>query len=112
VVTVASVSLWAAAPLWAIAGAGMGLGYPTVSILTIQQSAADEQGANSAALQVCDVIGSITGIASAATVVAVAGREHFAGAMRIVDAALAVVAVAGLALTQRAVPASGSAVRR
>jgi MFS family permease len=110
-VTFAGVSLWAAAPLWAVAGLGMGLGYPVVSVTVLALSPVDEQGANSAALQVSDVVGSITGIATAATLVTIAGTEHLRDAMRLVDPLLATAAVAGLVLTARAF-AGGAAVRR
>jgi MFS family permease len=100
-VTFTSVSMWVAAPLWALAGFGMGLGYPTVSILTLRLSPEAEQGANSAALQVCDVIGGIVGVAIAATLVAAAGTTHLDVAMRIADPVLAVATLAGVALTRR-----------
>ena len=41
---------------WAAAGLGMGLTYPTLSVLTLELSAASEQGANSAALQIADAL--------------------------------------------------------
>ena len=100
-VTFTSVSMWVAAPLWALAGFGMGLGYPTVSILTLRLSPEAEQGANSAALQVCDVIGGIIGVAVAATLVAAAGTAHLDLAMRIADPLLATATLAGIALTRR-----------
>jgi hypothetical protein len=102
VLTWGGVSLWAAAPLWGVAGLGMGIGYPTVSVQLLQRSTPSEQGANSAALQVCDVIGSITGVAVAATLVTVAGHAHLAVAMRIADPLLAAGAVTGALLTARA----------
>ena len=104
-VTFTSVSMWVAAPLWALAGFGMGLGYPTVSILTLRLSPDAEQGANSAALQVCDVIGGIIGVAIAATLVAAAGTAHLDVAMRIADPLLATATLAGIALTRRTTPA-------
>ena len=106
VVTFPAVSLWAAAPVWAVAGFGMGLGYPIASVLTLGLSAEDQQGANSAALSVCDVLGGIVGVALAATIVTAVGDGHLDVAMRIVDPALAAVTVAGMALTRRAVPAT------
>ena len=106
VVTLPGVSMWVAAPLWAVAGFGMGLGYPIASVLTLGLSAAEEQGANSAALSVCDVLGGIVGVALAATLVTAIGDGHLDVAMRIVDPVLASVSVAGMALTRRAIPAS------
>lgn len=103
-VTFSSVSLWVAAPVWAVAGLGMGLGYPTVSVLTLGLSQPEEQGANSAALQVCDVIGGIVGVATAATLVVGFGAGHLDSAMRIADPLLAAASILGLALTRRATP--------
>jgi hypothetical protein len=104
-VTFGAVSLWVAAPLWTLAGLGMGMGYPTVSVLTLGLSQPDEQGANSAALQVCDVIGGIIGVAAAATLVVGSGQGHLDTAMRIADPLLAATTIAGMALSRRATPA-------
>ncbi len=41
---------------WAIAGLGMGLAYPTLSVLTLELSAPHEQGTNSSALQIADAL--------------------------------------------------------
>ena len=103
-VTFGAVSLWVAAPLWTVAGLGMGMGYPTVSVLTLGLSEPEEQGANSAALQVCDVIGGIIGVAAAATLVVGFGQGHLDGAMRVADPLLAAATVAGMALSRRATP--------
>lgn len=102
VVTLPAVSLWLAAPIWAVAGFGMGLGYPIASVLTLGLSPDDEQGANSAALAVCDVLGSIVGVALAATLVTAAGTSHLDIALRIADPLLAAVTLAGVALSRRA----------
>jgi MFS family permease len=102
-VTFTAVTMWVAAPLWALAGFGMGLGYPTVSVLTLRLSPPAEQGANSASLQVCDVMGGIIGVATAATLVAAAGTTQLALAMRIADPLLAAATLAGVGLSRRAV---------
>ncbi|MFI6810971.1 MFS transporter [Nonomuraea sp. NPDC050328] len=49
---------WIMVPAWIIAGFGMGIGMTTVSVTAMQQSPANEQGANSAALSVTDMLGS------------------------------------------------------
>jgi hypothetical protein len=41
---------------WLLAGLGMGLTYPTLSVLTLQLSPPAEQGANSSALQIADAL--------------------------------------------------------
>jgi MFS family permease len=58
-----------ATPLWTVAAAmgfaavGAGMAFPTVSVLTLELSEPEEQGTNSASLQVADGIGSTTTIA-------------------------------------------------
>jgi MFS family permease len=41
---------------WAVGGLGMGLAYPTLSVLTLELSAPSEQGTNSSALQIADAL--------------------------------------------------------
>ncbi|MET8834425.1 MFS transporter [Micromonospora sp. NPDC004540] len=57
---------------WAVAGLGMGLLYPSLSVLTLDLSAPAEQGRNSSALQLGDSL-------SAATVLALTGAVLAAG---------------------------------
>ncbi|MGR6316391.1 MFS transporter [Micromonospora soli] len=63
----------AAVLAWAVAGLGMGLLYPSLSVLTLALSAPDEQGRNSSALQLGDSL-------AAATVLALTGAVLAAGA--------------------------------
>lgn len=49
---------------WAFAGAGMGLMYPRLTVLTLAYSTPQNQGFNSAALSISDAIGSATAIAA------------------------------------------------
>ncbi|MEU4816814.1 MFS transporter [Micromonospora aurantiaca] len=58
---------------WSVAGLGMGLLYPSLSVLTLEQSASAEQGRNSSALQLGDSL-------AAATVLALTGAVLAAGA--------------------------------
>ena len=58
------------APLWLIAGIGMGLGMTTTSVLILELSPVAEQGRNSAALQVSDALGGVLGIGLAGAVFA------------------------------------------
>jgi len=101
VLTLGSVSLWVAAPIWLVAGAGMGLAMPTISVAVLHLSPVAEQGANSAALQVADVVGSAIGVTVAASAVLVAGTAHLATALRVADPLLAMIAVGGLLLVSR-----------
>ncbi|MFG2056353.1 MFS transporter [Micromonospora sp. NPDC048930] len=58
---------------WVVAGLGMGLLFPSLSVLTLALSAPDEQGRNSSALQLGDSL-------SVATVLALTGAVLAAGA--------------------------------
>jgi MFS family permease len=110
VVTFDGVSMWAAVPIWMVTGAGMGLAMSSVSVLVLHLSPVPEQGANTAALQVADVIGSTIGVTVAATAVLVAGTAHLATALRVADPLLALIAVGGLLLVTRATTPSPAAV--
>ena len=64
---VPSVPYWVAVVSWIIGAAGMGLAFGAVGTLTLELSEPEDQGANVAALQVCDSVGSVVfvGIAGA-----------------------------------------------
>ena len=49
-----AVPLLAVYPSWVIAGIGIGIAFPTLSVLTLELSAPAEEGRNSSALQVND----------------------------------------------------------
>jgi MFS family permease len=101
VLTFDGVSMWVAAPIWMVAGTGMGLAMSSVSVLVLQLSPVPEQGANSAALQVADVVGSTIGVTVAATAVLVAGTPHLATALRVADPLLALIGIGGLLMVSR-----------
>jgi MFS family permease len=94
-------SMWLAVPIWTIAGTGMGVAMPTISVLLIELSPDDEQGANSAALQISDIVGSVTGIAAAGALVTALGLHRITTAVTAADAALAGVAVLGVLTAHR-----------
>jgi MFS family permease len=104
VVAQPGVSLWVAVPIWTVAGLGMGIVMPTISILQLELSPDEEQGANSAALQISDMVGSIIGIAAAGALVTGLGFHRITTAVTIADLALAGVALAGAVLCRRAEP--------
>ena len=54
---------------WGLAGLGMGLVYPTLSVLTLELSAPGEQGTNSSALQLCDSLFAVSAIALGGVIV-------------------------------------------
>jgi MFS family permease len=101
VVALPSASLWLAIPIWIIAGTGIGLVMPLVSVLLLELSSAADQGANSAAIQLSDIIGSTVGIAIVAILVNGLGLHHLSTAVSIGDGLLAAVALLGAAASGR-----------
>jgi MFS family permease len=86
---------------WAAAGLGMGLAYPTLSVLTLELSAPAEEGTNSSALQIADalfaaVVLALTGALFAA-LVALGSAAYLAGTAVAAVLALAAVSAAGRA---------------
>ncbi|HVV75981.1 MAG TPA: MFS transporter [Mycobacteriales bacterium] len=104
VVAQPSTSLWLAIPVWTISGAGIGLVMPIVSALVLELSPESDQGANSAAIQLSDMTGSIIGIASLAVLVNGLGLAHLTTAVSIGDAGLATVALCGAVAAGRIRP--------
>jgi MFS family permease len=102
VVDAAGSSLWLAVPIWAVAGAGMGIALTLVAVLSLELSPEHEQGVNSAALQISDITGSIVGIAVAGAVITGFGVHRLSTGAVVADLALAAVAVAGIAASRRA----------
>ena len=92
---------------WAIGGLGMGLTYPTLSVLELGASAADQQGANSSALKLADSVGTALSIACAGAVFAQVlawGHTGFAVTMLVPLAAgmATVLVAAGLTIEKSA----------
>jgi MFS family permease len=79
---------------WVVAGLGMGLGMASVSVVSLRLATPDDRGSASAALQLCDTLGSTLTIALASAIYA-AGRNSNPGrafaTILIVMAALAAV---------------------
>ncbi|WP_314149129.1 hypothetical protein [uncultured Leifsonia sp.] len=65
---------------WAFAGAGMGVLYPRLGVLTLEYSTPDNQGFNSSALSIADAIGSAIALAATAIVFSVFGGTETEGA--------------------------------
>jgi hypothetical protein len=99
-------------PVWAVAGSGMGLVIPVVSVRVLTMSAKSEQGTNSAALQIADIAGSIIGIAAAGALVTGLGLHRISTSVTIADALLAGIAALGFLVVPRVTapdrPAAGS----
>ncbi|MGW4468094.1 MFS transporter [Nonomuraea sp. NPDC004354] len=106
-VTFDAVPVALAYPSWIITGFGMGLVYPTLSVLTLELSRPGEQGVNSSALQVGESVFSVVSVAVTSALFAGAGQGYWA-----VYAATLVMALAGLWVAPRfrANPTSSAAV--
>lgn len=86
-------ALWAAL-VWGLAGLGMGLMYPRLSVLMLAYSTARNQGFNSSALQISDSVGSSATIAVMGLVfTALAGTTLGFPAVFAIAAALALAAL-------------------
>ncbi len=88
---------------WAVAGLGMGLLYPSLSVLTLAQSAPAEQGRNSSALQLGDSLAAATVLALTGAVLA-AGSSPGPASYATTLAVAAGCGLLGLALAGRVVP--------
>lgn len=97
------VNAWLVVLPWTLGGTGIGLVYPTLSVLTLEYSAPAEQGANSGALQLSDSLVSAVGLALAGALFAAAGAARPGHAAALGFATL--LALAGLALAGRCRPA-------
>jgi MFS family permease len=93
-----SVPVAVAYPAWIVTGFGIGLVYPTLSVLTLELSAPGEQGKNSSALQVGESVVSVVAVAVTAALFTASGSGYWA-----VFAATLVMALAGLAIAGRSI---------
>lgn len=96
-----AVPLLAVYPSWVLAGVGIGIAFPTLSVLTLELSAPAEEGRNSSALQVNDaLLQSIMLAVSGAIFAALVDRSHWAP-YAAGFAVAAGAAAAGIALARR-----------
>ncbi|RAY14852.1 MFS transporter [Actinomadura craniellae] len=65
---------WWTIPAWIVGGAGMGLALSSLSVLVLGLSPTEEQGVNSAALQICDTLGSALAVGAAGALATGFGR--------------------------------------
>lgn len=88
---------------WVVGGAGMGMAMASLSVLMLRLSPEADQGANSAAIQVADALFSVVFIGIAGAVYAAAARQSGprTWAFWVIDAVMATLAVAGVALASR-----------
>ncbi len=96
---------------WAVGGLGMGLGMTTVSVVVLQLSPPGAQGANSAALQLSDALGSVVCIGLGGTLFASLHERAGVGALVFLGiyTVMAAVAVLGAVLAPRVRPTSEAA---
>ncbi|MDQ3457510.1 MAG: MFS transporter [Actinomycetota bacterium] len=94
---------WVAYPIWFIAGLGMGLAMPSVGVLLLEKSPPEQRGANSAAMQIADVMTSALTIGAAGALVAAAERGllPLPVAVGVVNVAMALLAATGAVLAGR-----------
>ncbi|MGN9838575.1 MFS transporter [Nonomuraea sp. H19] len=97
------VSGWIAVPAWIVAGFGMGLGMATISVTALKQSPVNEQGANSAALSVTDMLGSALAIGIGGALINLIGHSsaEIATGFVVISLLMAAVGLSGAVLAGR-----------
>ncbi|MEV4353948.1 MFS transporter [Nonomuraea sp. NPDC049625] len=100
---VPGVTGWVAVPAWIVAGFGMGFGMTTVSVTALRQSPLNEQGANSAALSVTDMLGSALAIGVGGALVNLIGHapDEIATGFVVISLLMAAVALGATLLAGR-----------
>jgi MFS family permease len=94
---------------WILAGGGMGLMYPRLSVMTLALSTPDNQGFNSAAMSISDSLGGALALAATGLVFqAFTTTNPFAG----VFALTAVIAVVGVVIAPRVATRAGASTTR
>ncbi|MFC4114770.1 MFS transporter [Nonomuraea zeae] len=92
---------WIAVPAWIVAGFGMGFGMTTVSVTALKQSPLHEQGANSAALSVTDMLGSALAIGVGGALVNLIGHSEIATGFVVISLLMAVIGACATLLAGR-----------
>lgn len=100
------VPLWTIAVAWSVGCLGMGLGYSPLSLVTLAAAAPGEEGAASAALQLCDQLGFALGTGAAGAIVGIGadGGWPEGRSLGIAAAVTAAAAFAGLIVARRVAP--------
>jgi MFS family permease len=103
-VAVPGLAGWPVYLTWAVAGLGMGLGMPSVSVLLLEQSPEHRRGTDSAALQIADVTASAlcVGVVGVLVAAAASGLLGLSAAVLIAVVVLTLLAVVGIAVAPRA----------
>ncbi|REE97533.1 MFS transporter [Thermomonospora umbrina] len=92
---------WWAAPAWVIGGAGMGLALSSLSVLVLNQSAKEEQGVNSSALQLSDTLGASLAVGLTGALVTAFGTDRLELGMGVGAVLLAGIALFGVYAARR-----------
>ncbi len=102
---------WVSIAGWAFSGAGMGLAYPKLSVLTLSYSKPGQQGFNSSALSIADAAGPAMSLAIAGILFGVLGGPEAIGAFGAVFLLATCIATAALVMSGRtaAAPAGRTA---
>lgn len=90
---------------WALTGLGIGMVYPTLSVLTLRYAPPDEQGQASSALQLSDSLVSAVALAGAGALLAGLQWQAPRAGLLAGFAVAVLLALAGLALARRCRPA-------
>ncbi len=101
--TFSAVPGWVAYIVWPVGGAGIGTVFPVLSVLLLEVSPPEERGKNSSALTIGDTMMTSLTIGLGGTLVAAAehGSIGLGPAVRLLDWAMAVIAVVGIVAAGR-----------
>jgi hypothetical protein len=104
---VAEVTAYTAALSWIVGAFGMGVCFGTLGNQTLSLSEPQDQGENSAALQICDSAGSVLliGLAGAVYAAALAAQQVSAATFDLIWWVMAAVMCVAVAASGRVVPA-------
>jgi MFS family permease len=86
------VSGWLTLPAWIVAGAGIGLAFPALSVQVLSLSGRSAQGTNSSAMQISDTLGSSLAVGIAGALVNAAGLNAGAVCTAVIAIAAALAA--------------------
>jgi MFS family permease len=98
-----SLPIAAAVVVWSVAGLGMGLAYSPISVVVLGLADPGHEGAASASVQLCDVLGTAlgTGVSGAALALGESQGWAISSALQIAFAVTLVVALLGVAAAHR-----------
>ena len=89
-------------PVWMVAGLGMGLAYPTYSLLTLSAAGANDMGATSSAKSLMEFLGAATGAGLIGAIVAAGDAgDWLGGAVAAGFTIMAIASAFGVPLSQR-----------